>query len=255
MKATETIVIYGFIGISVMLVLLRQTERRGWASFLHAGLWLVLWPFFAPLIFGAREQASPKTGGTKENTEALFDPRLRQAERALVEALSQLDGVAEDVLAPELARIHTLTQSLVQIEVKLQDMNALLQTPAFDAQRVEQQRQELIDTGCDEQDPRRQSLQIRRHNIERLLLMRNQTAENLERALLKMEEISGQLQLLRFAAKPETEVTSLIRDIAASVEGAAEGLLDTPEPAPLLSPEPLYKTITNDPQPPPVALQ
>jgi hypothetical protein len=139
--------------------------------------------------------------------------------------LTSLDGVAREVLEKEVARVQKLTGSLTGMEQRLREMDALLAAPEFDAARAEAALRELEARGSGEEDPRLQSLRARRRNIEQLRRMRDRTGQDLERALLKMEEMHSQVLLLRFANRPETELVELVKDISATVEGLSEGLM------------------------------
>lgn len=104
------------------------------------------------------------------------------------------------------------------------DRHLLLATPEFDASRAAVLLAELSGRVTDRHDLRESSLRTRLRNIEKLQALRAHTAEILERSLLKLEELSSQVLLLRFAVDPEREVAELMRDIAASVEGLSAGL-------------------------------
>jgi hypothetical protein len=227
MGIVETTLIYGIVGLAVAGALSLQahcgsvTQRAGLFA-----VWTLLWPFFAPSLFGdALDRAArPSPAGTGRPT---LDPRLHAAQERLLCALQSVEGVAQDVLASEIARVQRLTGSLAVLEGRLREMDALLSGPEFDPARAEAALQELLGRGYAEGDARVASVRARRRNIEQLGQMRDRVALDLERALLKMEELHSQVLLLRFADRPETELVELVKDIAATVEGLTEGILDT----------------------------
>jgi|GEM_PF-1571431 len=239
MRIAETLFLYGLIGFVVMLVMASREKKRSWFRVVHISLWWSLWPFFVVLLLSsasAEEIENPRLV-LPENTERI-DPRLERAEQHLLGALYQLEGVAEEILKPEIERVKALTSTLNQVEKRLKDMGDLLRTPSFDKQAVEENKKLLQAEGCNGEDTRVQSLNARLRNIETLQRMEARTKESLERALLKMEELSGHIQVLRFAARPDTEVIAVIKDIAVSVESAMEGFLHNgaiPEPLKELS--------------------
>jgi hypothetical protein len=55
--------------------------------------------------------------------------------------------------------------------------------------------------------------------------MRNRTGDDLERIVLRLEEMSSQLRLLEFAGRSDAEVVQAIKEIADSVQEVTEGLL------------------------------
>ena len=55
--------------------------------------------------------------------------------------------------------------------------------------------------------------------------MRRRARRDLQRALLKMEEMNSQILLLQFAEHPEDEIAENIQEIASTIDGLSEGLL------------------------------
>ena len=235
MGIIETALIYGLLGAVVAAALaLRagRTRSLGWG--LQVVVWLLLWPLFAPLVLGGDETGpaspSPTSGqgpGTRPGLKPglALDPRLRAAEERLLGALGHLGGVTHALLAPEIERLRGLTGALGGIVKRLAEMDALLGSPEFDARQAAATLEDLVGRGHGDDDARVESVKNRLRNIARLEEMHRRTGEQLERALLKMEEMSSQLLLLQFADGPEVDVVERVREIAASVEGLSEGWL------------------------------
>ena len=220
-----TALLYAIAGMVVAAALaLQNAGERGTAKRIGLFLvWTLLWPFFAPLLFGrALDQAA---ADNTTDASPVFDPRLRTAQERLLAALQGVDGVAKEVLVQEVARVQKLTDSLAAMESRLSEMDALLASPEFDASRAEAALRAFRDRGLAEDDPRVASLRSRERNIEQLHTMRERAAQDLERALLKMEEMHSQVLLLRFAHRPETELVELVREISATVEGLTAGMM------------------------------
>lgn len=230
MGITETSIIYGIIGVVVASAMwLSRPAESALVGVSRLVLHTLLWPFFAPVLLGGGASptvttSSPMPAPTPPN----LDPRVDEAERRLLDALSSLDGVAEDVLGLEMQRVRDLTGSLANMARRIAEMDELLATDEFDAARAERALSALGAGDSPDNRARRDSVQARLRNIRRLEQMRQALSADLERAILKVEEISSQIRLLRFADRPEHEVSGLIQDIAATVEGLSEGLLSTP---------------------------
>ena len=222
MTFTGTCIVYGIVGLVVAAALLLREESPGAlrAVFLFAS-GVVFWPLYAPFLLGERTAQPTRT--VSEAGGLL--PRIRSAEERLLAALSKVSGVAEEVLAPEVARVRGLASSLVAMAKRLEEMDEMLATPEFSAAAAESALADLQGRGKGEDDARVQSVRARLRNVDRLAGMRGRTCEDLERALLKMEEMSSQMLLLKFAGRPDDEVVRLMKDIARSVEEVTEGLL------------------------------
>ncbi|HEX2570478.1 MAG TPA: hypothetical protein VH877_13050 [Polyangia bacterium] len=235
MGIIETALIYGLLGAVVAAALALRSER---VHPLHragqALVWLLLWPLFAPLLLGGgrevggRPAPASATGvGARPGLRsgAALDPRLNAAEERLLGALGRLGGVTHTLLAPEIERLRALTGALGGLAKRLVEMDALLGSPEFDARQAAATLEDLLRRGHGDDDARVESVKNRLRNIARLQEMHRRTGEQLERALLKMEEMSSQLLLLQFAEGPEVDVVERVREIAASVDGLSEGWL------------------------------
>ncbi len=228
MSITGTAIIYLILGAVVAIAtLLRENEAsrsKRAASFIMT---LIFWPIFLPFLLGRPGAASPPSSDALEGgPRTEIDQRIDAVEDNLVGALSRLHGIAEDILAPEVERVHGLAGALHGMGRRLVEMDRLLATPEFSRTRTEALAKELEERCVREDDPRRESIRARAKNIERLAIMRARLSEDLDRALFKMEEMSSQMVLLNFAGRPEAEVVHMIKDIAASIEGVAEGLFE-----------------------------
>ncbi len=220
MGFTETAVIYVLLGLVVAVAMWLSGAHSIGQGIVH----LLAWPFFAPLLFGgAIDDACDAPPPTP--TPTVSDPRVKAAEDQLLRAIASLDGIAEEVLAPEIARVRGLTESLLGVETRLSEMDLLLAGDEFDADRALAALRALEERGLTDDDPRVLSIHSRLRNIERLRKMRDQSREDLERAAMKMEEMSAQVLVLRFADRPEAAMVDLIREVAATIEGVSERLI------------------------------
>ncbi|NOT55429.1 MAG: hypothetical protein HOP18_12555, partial [Deltaproteobacteria bacterium] len=126
-------------------------------------------------------------------------------------------------------QIDAMVRSLDVAEHRLQEMEEMLHSREFDMTRVDAALHDLRSKGYDDEEPRVRSLGARRRNIERLQTMRDRTRDELDRALVKLEEISSQVLLLRFADQPETTLASLLKEVARNVDGLATVVLEMSE--------------------------
>jgi hypothetical protein len=223
MGVKETALIYLLIGLAMAAAsILLEAERSLYArSSLFLGT-LFFWPVFAPFIL-SRERA-PLAPPVKRALPPMspIESRIAATEKELVSALQRMRGVAEAVLSPELDRVRSLSVGLKNMAQKLGEMDALLATPEFSAIKAGNVLRELKEKVDDPDDGRVRSVEARLRNIERLRGMRTKTADDLERALYKMEEMSSQMIVLELAGG-KSEVLESIRELALSIDCAIEG--------------------------------
>ena len=228
MGIAETLILYLIIGVvvaSTMRVVGSRSDRT--PSLLGMATWLTLWPFFAPTIFGHAVSQS----GIQSRPDVRSTPptRLHAAQNRLLAAIHSLDGLAESVLSPQITQIDVMMQSLNTAENRLGEMEKLLSSQEFDLSQVDTALGQLHTQGYGEDEPRVRSLYARRRNIERLQTMRDRTCEELERALVRLEEMSSQVLLLRFADQPEARLANLLKDVADNVDDVAGAVLELSE--------------------------
>jgi hypothetical protein len=180
---------------------------------------VLFWPLFAPIVL-ARSAEPPAKAAT-----GTVETRVRASAEQLLASLARVDGIAEGVLAPELARIRGLAGSLASMERRVRDMDALLATVEFNPHLAREAGASLRSRGVNPEDPRVRSIEARLRNIDRLRAMRDRTADDLERIVLKLEEMSSQMELLKFAGRCDAEAVRVIKDIADSVQEATDGML------------------------------
>src|SRR5437899_4374556 len=136
MGFAETGLLYALIGMVVGIALVLREERRRLLFFL-AGL--LFWPVFAPFLLSSGKPAPP-----------------RAAQDRVLRALSHLDGLAEDVVAPEIARIRGLAGAMEAMSRRIAEMDALLAGPELNESSARALLQELTARGVPEKDPRQE---------------------------------------------------------------------------------------------------
>lgn len=227
MGIVETSIVYGILGLVMAVAMVLRQEGLGGAKLF--GLFVLgalFWPLLAPTVL-ARSGKPPPGGGPGSGAGFDSSSRIRAAEERLLSALARVKGgVAEDVLAPEVARVRALGGSLGAMAKRLCEIDELLGSPEFDEAGVRAALADLEARGHGDDDPRVISVRARLRNIDRLRTMRARTSDDLERALLKIEEMASQMLLLKFAGKPDAEVVGLIKDIADSVGSITDALLE-----------------------------
>ena len=223
MTTTGTLLIYAILGLVVAAAMALREPRLDALRLLFlftAGV--AFWPLFAPSLLGGPAATTPAAGAPGD---APFGTRIQAGEQQLLAALAKVRGVAEGALAPEAARVRDLAASLATMAARLAEIDDTLRAPELDARTLEERLAELVAHGRGSDDARVLSMKARLRNVERLRAMRARTHDDLERALLKMEEITSQMLLLKFAGRPESEVAALIGEIEDGVGGVAEALL------------------------------
>lgn len=219
MGVVETCILYLLLGTVVAVALVLRAEGKGGGARVVtfvAGVFF--WPLYAPFLLSPARP--PGTGPAAAGVQP-----GRAAQERLRAALRQVEGLAADVLRPEVARLRGLVDAMGKMEARVAEMDALLATPEFNRALASEQLEALSRRGLGPEDARVQSVQARLRNMERLVAMRERTAADLERVVLQLEEMGSRLQLLKFAGRPDAELVELLQSVAASVEEVTEGLL------------------------------
>ncbi len=216
MGLIETLFIYALLGLAAASAIAVAHGERGLTVAVRFVPRMLLWPFFAPTLFG--ERFGPVTVAAAASRD---EDEISILGRQIVTALSRLDGVAEEVLAPEVERVRSLVAELSRMRRRTEEMAALRRSSEFDQEKIEASLENLA-----EGDPRRATLCARMRSVERLRAMHERSAIEYERVVLQLEELHSKILLLRFADDPEDEILVLMRDISSSVEGVCAGAFD-----------------------------
>jgi hypothetical protein len=228
MGLTGTAIIYLLLGLVVASASALREARlgAGRALFLFT-VGAVFWPLFAATLLGGGAASKADTDA-RGGGDSAANARIHAAEADMLAALAKVKGgVAGEAMAPEAARVRDVASGLRALAARVVELEEALRAPGLDPAGIEAQLADVAARGGDESDPRAQSLRARLRNVERLRALRARTGDDLERSLFKMEEITSQMLLLKFAGRPEAEVAELIDGIADSVEGVTEALFAT----------------------------
>jgi hypothetical protein len=215
-----TLLLYSvFGGVVAAAMVLRHKPTSPSRTAISLVAWTIFWPLFAPLLFGGETPLAAVESRRDE-----LDPRLSGAQERLLSALCAAAEGAPGVLATEIEQLRKVGGALASLGRKRRDMERLMASPEFNEPQAQAALAALAAHGRGDDDPQVQSLRARLRNIDKLRTLLERTHNNLERTLCKMEELSSQLILLRFTEEREREAVELIREIAASVGGIADGL-------------------------------
>src|SRR5438874_9491177 len=105
MGFAETGLIYFLIGIVAGIALAMREQHR--LLFFLAGLFF--WPLFAPFL--------------------LATPKKPVGQDRVLRALAHLDGLAEEVVAPEIARVRGMAGAMEAMSKRIAEMDAILAGP------------------------------------------------------------------------------------------------------------------------------
>ena len=122
MGVIETCILYLLLGgvVAVALVLRAEGQSPGSRAVTFVS-GVFFWPVFAPFLLAPGACRRPPRS-----------PPARAARDRLVGALGQVEGLAADVLRPEVARLRGLVDAVGKMEARVAEMDALLATPEFD---------------------------------------------------------------------------------------------------------------------------
>jgi hypothetical protein len=224
MAISETLPFYLLIGVVVSAAMPATARAPAHRRLVRTAAHVLCWPFFAPGLFGGTPPPTELRPGRCRHR-----ARLHQARARLGAALEGLQGLSESLVRPQLDQIEAVMASLDTASDRLQEMDELLQTPEFDAERVRAALVELRDKGVGDADPRVVSLLSRQSNIVRLRSMQSRTGDELERALFTLEELSSEVMLLKFADNPESKLPRVLGDMAASLRELSSLVLEMSE--------------------------
>lgn len=178
--------LYLLVGVGFAAASLRAPPR----IFADAALLILLWPLLGPLLFGARRP--PPTSSL-------------------------------DCLLPGPESHAALERRLVAAQRRQVEIDALLERPELDPERVEARIAELAESSSSERALA--SAKMRRRTIDRLRQRRKTLAAELDELAELLAQLSMQSEVIRLTGAPEESVSDLAADIGARLE-ALECMLE-----------------------------
>lgn len=211
MTVHDSLAFYLVIGVGVAFAhALAERGRFAWASAIAACLF---WPLFLPLVLASATPAPARPAPRRVDDE--FGPVIDQVERELDQALSSLDGWADEVLQRKDDQLRELRGALVAQADRIRDM-----------ENVFSREQATLDHGAAIEFPAsgertERSRQARLDNMNRLRDLCGQARSDLFANLAWIRELASMIHLAKFTGAPAARVEELVAQIAAAVESIA----------------------------------
>jgi hypothetical protein len=217
MNFNESLAFYLVVGLAVgaaQALVERSTGRQGWIlSFLAA--WL-FWPLFLPLLLASHREPAERLDAKALPCDGL-SLAIRQVEQELDDALSSLDGWAEDVLHRRPERLRELRTALIAEADRIRAMEALV-AREHNRPQVGASPQELNSKPGELSERGQRSEQARKENMNRLLSLCRQSRTDLLATLAWIRELVSMIHLAKFTGAPAARAEELVAQIAAAVE-------------------------------------
>ena len=227
MNFNESLAFYLVVGLAVVTAqALTERAANHRARMLSMFAAWLFWPLYLPLLLAAKRtpDVDPPVGSSPRDGLTLA---IEQVEQELNDALSSLDGWAEDVLHRNPERLGELRAALSAQAERIRDMEALVarerNRPVGGAE-ISEAAKGGIETGeFDlESDPHgdrwQRSEQARRENMSRLAGVCRQSRADLLATLAWIRELVSMIHLAKFTGAPAARAEELVAQIAAAVE-------------------------------------
>ena len=182
------------------------TAFARWRRWADVGPLLLLWPLYAPLLFG---------GGGEGSTSPPIHPS--EDERALFDALDRAQQTSLKTLLPDRADREALAQRLREAKKMVSECEALLRDPAFDeAQAV----RHLGDAESRESsDCAVAAARSHVQNIARLRAMHARSSRELEDIGRLLIQLRVQAEIVRLSDGEADGVSDLLDELVHRIEG------------------------------------
>jgi hypothetical protein len=221
MTFATTIVFYLTFGVGVAAaLLLRRPERGANRQIFRAGVAVLFWPLFIPLLLERADENSRRAESPTDCASDSLARAISQVECELDAALGSLDGWAEGVLVDERQRLEELRAAWRSQAERVRELDRFLAQP--DAMSTANNQSSVDALGTASTERRQKSEQGRLANMRRLRVLRQRMLEDLLATLAWVRELATMIHLAKFSGAPASRAEELVSQIAAAVEGLNE---------------------------------
>ena len=206
--------LYGGVGVACAVAAHNDADRRGAGELAFA---FAVWPLWLPLWLGARGAARVARPGALETPPGA---------RALLAALSRVQGSPMEPLLPDAASVRRLAAKLGDASARIEELDDVLARPTFDLPAALARRDELRREGASAEALTSAALRVQ--NIERLRDLRARFVAEVEEINELLSQLVIQVEVVRFAGTSGDDTRDLLRELLARVEGLGQMLDDRP---------------------------
>ncbi|MCB9791264.1 MAG: hypothetical protein H6741_00920 [Alphaproteobacteria bacterium] len=204
MRPIELLILYALLGACVA-VAWQRSGRSGAITVLP------LWPLFVPTLVAAAAPVAPSSPAPLAR--GPWGRRIQEAVASLERALVQWQALPD--AAHFEASLRSAQRGLCALAERHGQLSEVLETPENDSKRLCVELESCAPAA-------RPLLEARLANVQRLEALRDEAAEELERALAGLSDLSTKVHLARFTGDAAQELTAQLARLAAAVDGASE---------------------------------
>ncbi len=219
MRLTETVFLYGAIGVTCGIAFARQVDEATQAKYLKAFLSLVFWPLLLPLLLP--KPFSRDVTWRRQMEKGPFHDSINSLLLSVNEALCQAEVHVSWPMERERYSMEKLSQHLYRWDGRIAELNGLFEQPDFNKEHAETMWIERQERGA---KASAESARIHLANVCKLHELREKLVFNMEEALAMLERVRSQVTLLRFTGESSDEMKRDMEDILLLVDGWDDSL-------------------------------
>ncbi|TNE48583.1 MAG: hypothetical protein EP343_15990 [Deltaproteobacteria bacterium] len=219
MRLTETVFLYGAVGVTCGIAFARQVDESPQARYLKASLSLLFWPLLFPLLL---PRSVPRDVTWRKQWEkGPFHESIDSLLQSVNDALHQAEEHVSWPMERERNSMEKLSQHLYRWDGRIAELNGLLEQPDFNKEHAEALLVEREERGA---KAPAESARIHLANVCKLHDLRGKLISSMEEALAMLERVRSQVTLLRFTGESSNEMKRDMEDILLLVDGWDDSL-------------------------------
>jgi len=198
MRLTESLLLYGLIGLGCGAYQLRlQGEGLAGRSMLMA-LSLLFWPLLLPMLLSRQEERRGPQASEERMAPGPYHDQIGQGMAEVEAAIAEAEGAAGQLLAKEGQILDAIGRQLRWLDSRLQEIQRLRQQPTFQVAQIEAELARATDAGAGEMTL--ESLAVKLQNAQQMADIEAEYGRRIEDSLALLGRIHSQITMLRFAS-------------------------------------------------------
>lgn len=220
MRLTESLVLYGLVGLSCGIYQLRARAE----GLVQQGLLLVLsvlfWPLLVPMLISKESEGSDISAEEKPPKPGPYREKIAHSIAQVDAAIGDAEGATGQLLRKEIKALDVIKRQLHWLDGRLLELMQLMEDPTFSEEAIVEELAQAEASGAGAMAL--ESLAIKLNNARQMSAIKAEYTQRMEDSLALLGRIHSQITLLRFASHEPSQLAASAEQLLTLLDSLQE---------------------------------